>query len=327
MKAKTLIFQGDTVGTSEFTVRDLNDGEILAQAEYTCISPGTELRCLSGGQTDEKGAYIPGYAFVGKVIASKSDIDVGTRVYCGGTQDGGELATCWGGHTSIAITGADGCIPVPDNVDPVEASLAALGGIAYHGFLQSKPKQDENVAVIGLGVLGQISARLHAIAGANVVAADLSKARVDVSNAAGITAVCAADGLKAAVEPHQPDGATLVVDVTGVAKVIPQGIELVSDIPWTDEPEPFTRYMIQGSYADSFTVPYNDAFFKQLAFLLPRNRQTQDCKAFIDLVAEGKLKARDLVCKIVKPEDAPAAYEALRHPEETPGTIAIDWTE
>ncbi len=326
-KSRCVLFEKGAVSTVDIELRDPQPGEVLLRAEVTCISPGTELRCLRGGQGGaSQEPFIPGYAFVGRVIKSAADgVAEGQRIFCAGSKDAGPYGHCWGGHTGIALADADGLTPVPDSIDPLDASLAALGGIAANGVRQGAVQPGEKVAVVGLGVLGQLSARMHVLKGGDVVGCDLVASRVDMANKAGIRSVVATDGLKKAVEPLMPGGAIMVVDATGAPAAIPGAIELVMDVPWDQSDLPNTRYMIQGSYENSFSIPYHPAFFRQLTFLVPRNYQARDRQSFIYWLAEGKLAVRDLINRVCQPDQAAEAYEALKNPAETPGTIAIDW--
>ncbi len=329
MDTQALVIEKGKPRLERFALRSLEQGEMLIRAEYTCISPGTELRMMRlSGDGSNPEPYIPGYAFVGIIEEAADDsFTQGQRVYCSGSNFTGPFSSCWGAHAQFAIVGAGQCIAVPETVDPVVASLAAMGAIAHHGFTKSKPLAGEKVVHVGLGVLGQISARLHAMTGAEVIACDLSAARVDMSNKSGVKAVLPTDGLAAAVAAHMEGGPSLVVDSTGAVPVLKEAIQLVPEIPWDDTPEPNNRYMIQGSYAGEFSIPYQDAFVRQLSFIIPRNLQRSDTEAFLNYLASGDLRADDLIGRLVKPADATQAYDALRDPVNTPGTIAFDWRD
>ena len=71
VKARALV----ATAVHQVEVRDIElprpeRDDVLVQALYTCISPGTELRCLAGQQRGTTFPFIPGYAMVGKVIQS-----------------------------------------------------------------------------------------------------------------------------------------------------------------------------------------------------------------------------------------------------------------
>ncbi|HRK47080.1 MAG TPA: zinc-binding dehydrogenase, partial [Nocardioides sp.] len=187
------------------------------------------------------------------------------------------------------------------------------------------PADHREHAVVGLGAIGQLAARLFAATGAHVVAADLALARVERAQQAGITAFAPAAGdLVAGFRPYFPAGADVIVDATGAPQVLPQLIALAKDLPWDDALHACTRYVVQGSYPGDFAIPYQPAFRKELTFLLPRDMQPRDVRAVFDLLARGHLAVDDLI-EPVHPADAPAVYAALRdaHPELI--TAAFDW--
>src|SRR3954470_7039656 len=79
--------------------RPLRD-EVLVEALYTCISPGTELRCLAGKQRGTTFPFVPGYAMVGKVARAgeATGIKEGTIAFLMGSEHGGGVSLSWGGH-------------------------------------------------------------------------------------------------------------------------------------------------------------------------------------------------------------------------------------
>ncbi len=326
--AKALLFSGvDTVGIGAVEVPEPGPGEVLVETLYSCISPGTELRCLSGTKDgSDNWPYIPGYAMTGTVVAVGDGvrIPVGTRVYCDGTRKV-NVRRQWGGHISHAVLEEDNIYPLPDGLSPRDASLAALVAITYHGVRLSYPQPQETVAVVGLGPIGQLSARLHAITGARVIGGDLSPVRVKALESVGVEALVTSGGLAASFRQRLPEGADVVVDCTGAPGVIQQAIEIARDLPWDDSPTPGPRYVIQGSYGGDFSLPYSPAFMREMTFLLPRNRQPRDVRTVLNLMASGKLKVADLISDIRPPEDAPAVYAALKDPNSGLLTAAFQW--
>ena len=73
----------------------------------------------------------------------------GDRVACAG-QD-------YASHAEIVAIPQNLVVKIPDNVSFEEASYTTLGAIAIQGVRQASPKLGENVCVIGLGLLGQIT--------------------------------------------------------------------------------------------------------------------------------------------------------------------------
>lgn len=302
-------------------------GEVLIETLFSCVSPGTELRALAGRQPDmPAGAYIPGYALTGTVIARGPGVAIaeGCLVFCSGTRTA-SAPLMWGGHISHAIQREAAIFPLPPGVDPLEASLAKLAAIAYHGMRLSRPLPHERVAVIGLGPIGQLSARLHSLTGAYTVGVDPVASRVELAEWAGLTARVAAGTPAETLGAVLPDGADIIVDATGAPAVIGEVAALARALPWDDSLSAGARYLLQGSYAGSVPIPYSIAFERELQLMVPRDLQPRDLRAVLDLLARGRLRARDLISAVVAPSAAAEAYTELRaHPERLM-TLAFDW--
>ncbi len=328
MKAKAILFKGPgQAGTGDVEIPGPGPGEVLIETSYSCVSPGTELRCLAGKQDGSPSwPYIAGYSMTGTVKArgEGADLPEGTPVFCAGTAKAG-IRRQWGGHVSLAVQPRDNVFPLPEGADLLEASIAKLAAIAYHGARLSRPLPHEKVAVAGLGPIGQLSARIHAASGARTVCADLSPERVEAARKAGLEAVVPEKGLAAAFRDVFPGGADIVVDATGFPAVLPEAIALAKEIPWDDSLTPGARFLVQGSYPDGFSIPYHAAFFKEIVFYLPRADQPRDARAVLDLMARGKLAARDLISEVRPPEEAQKVYTALRQPKGSLLTVAFQW--
>jgi 2-desacetyl-2-hydroxyethyl bacteriochlorophyllide A dehydrogenase len=318
MKAQAILFTGvNQITVDEVIVPDPESDEVLVEVAYSCISPGTELRCLAGKQPEAQPfPFIPGYATVGHVVAAgkSASIREGTAVFCGGTSRASHNLM-WGAHISHVVKSAKGVIPIPEGVDLVEASAAKIAAISYHGLRHSRPQPQEQVVVVGLGVIGQISARLHALTGANVLALDIASRRVEQANQFGVTARVPSPSIQSTVHEQFPDGADVIVDATGSPSVLAGLISLARDIPWDDSLTPGARLLVQGSYAAEFALPYQEVFRKELAIYVPRDSQPRDYRAVLSLLARGKLHLRDLIEMQCSPEQAPEVYQHLQSGE------------
>ena len=76
----------------------LRPGEILTETLYTCISPGTDLRVLSGAA--EAGGNFPfviGYSNIGRVISRGSGVEMpeGTVVFTRGALSVPDVRFLW----------------------------------------------------------------------------------------------------------------------------------------------------------------------------------------------------------------------------------------
>jgi len=327
MKAQALLVYGvDQIKISDVEIPSPGPGEVLVEAEYTAVSPGTELRVLKDASPGMGWPFIPGYSLAGTIVSAgpQTSLAVGTRVFCSGTR-AASCATHWGGHVSHALAQEDSVYPIADHIDLRDACLISLLSIAYRGVRLCSGKPHEKVAVIGLGPIGQISARLHQLTGAHVVAADICPWRVDLAAKAGVQSLLVSGSISDAFAKVFPAGANMVVDSTGVPAVLKEAIKVAADKPWDDTQNPGARVVVQGSYPGDVALPYQDAFMKELSFWLPRNYQPTDAHAVIDLLSRGKLKVRDLIGDILNPKDAPAAYQDLRQQKNNWITIAFKW--
>jgi 2-desacetyl-2-hydroxyethyl bacteriochlorophyllide A dehydrogenase len=329
VKARALV----ATAVHQVEVRDVElprpgDGEVLVEALYTCISPGTELRCLAGQQRGTTFPFIPGYAMVGRVARAGAGVDVaeGTVAFLMGSDHGGGVSLSWGGHMSHAVCSAGKLLPIPDGVDLVQAAASKMASIPYHGLRLCQPLPEERIAIIGLGAVGHMAAKLYALAGAHTAACDVAERRIEQARGAGIEAMRAGDSLKETFARAFPEGADAVVDCTGVPSVFAKAIEVCRDVPWGNHQLRGPRYIVQGSYPDTFSVPYGPSFMREVSIHFPRSEQDRDRVIVFDLLRRGTLSLHSVISDVCKPSAARKVYDALRDPNTNLMTVVFDWT-
>jgi 2-desacetyl-2-hydroxyethyl bacteriochlorophyllide A dehydrogenase len=329
MQAKAIV--ATAVGQVEVRHVELPEpgpGEVLFEARYSCISPGTEMRTLGGKQSGAKFPLIPGYAMLGRVVRRGPGVAIeeGTLALLAGTKYAAGVNVCWGGHMSHAVADAERLFPIAEDIDPVQAVAAKLASIAYHGLRLARPLPEEKVAVIGLGCIGHLAAKLYTATGAHTVACDTSPKRVARATAGGISAVVAGASLRETFASVFPDGADVVVDCTGVPQVMAGAIEVGRDLPWGNHEKQGARLIVQGSYADGFSVPYDSAFLREMSLHVPRNEQMRDRGIVLELIQRGTLSLKSIITDVRKPEDAQATYTELGKPDPDLMTVVYDWS-
>src|SRR5271165_2337317 len=123
----------------------------------------------------------PGYSSAGTVIAvgeGVTDLQPSGRVACAGA--------------GFAVHAEVACVPrllvakIPagnaGNEAPFEeAAFATLGAVALHGIRTAEVKLGDLVAVIGLGLLGQLTVQLLKAAGCRVLGFDINPARAQLA--------------------------------------------------------------------------------------------------------------------------------------------------
>ena len=117
-----------------------------------------------------------GYSSAGVVLAVGDLAEgfcVGDRVACAGAG--------YANHAEIAYVPQNLCVPVPSVVDFEDAAYATVGAIALQGVRQAEVRLGDRVGVIGLGLVGQLTAQLLSANGCHVFGIDLSDARCDLA--------------------------------------------------------------------------------------------------------------------------------------------------
>ena len=108
-----------------------------------------------------------GYTAVGKVTAvgrGVTEIKVGDIV--------AEVGQAY--HSEVNRVGKNLVVKVPNELEDIrQAAFSALGGIALEGIHQAEVVPGETVAVIGLGLLGHITARILDAYGCDVIGYDV----------------------------------------------------------------------------------------------------------------------------------------------------------
>ncbi len=333
MKTTALLFTGpDRVDCGEIELPPLSPRDVHVRNVLSCISPGTELRCLSGLQ-EGRGLwpFVPGYAALGQVVeaGAESGLREGQWVVHTGTRraDG---AVLWGGHCADAVCAATSVLPVQPGRPAAEVVAWRLAAIAYHGLRLARPLPHETVVVIGLGPIGHCAARLYAMTGTRTVGIDASEGRVAAARAAGLEAYQVAGSLRATLADRLPPrGADIIVDATGATAVATEAIELAEELSWGEGPgsTPRLRYVFQGSYVGDITLPYLPFFRREPTLLVPRSDQPGDSRAVLDLLARGALSLAGVVGEVAAPADAAGVYARLRSRTSPLVTAAFRWRD
>jgi len=121
-----------------------------------------------------------GYSTAGEVVASMDTnhyFKKGDRVACAG-QD-------YASHAELVSVPQNLVAKIPNNVSFEEASFTTLGAIALQGIRQADPKLGENVCVIGLGLLGQLTCQLLKANGCKVLGIDINEDLIQLAKQMG----------------------------------------------------------------------------------------------------------------------------------------------
>jgi predicted dehydrogenase/threonine dehydrogenase-like Zn-dependent dehydrogenase len=127
-----------------------------------------------------------GYCNVGIVIGVGKDVDefsIGDRV------------TSNGAHAEYVCVPQNLAAKIPENVSDEEASFTVIGAIGLQGIRLANPTFGETIVVVGLGLIGLITAQLLKANGCRVIGFDFDSQKVDLARSLGIDAVNPRDGV------------------------------------------------------------------------------------------------------------------------------------
>lgn len=121
-----------------------------------------------------------GYSCAGvveEVGRSAAEFQPGDRVACAGMG--------YASHANVVFVPKNLVVRIPDDVSFEDAAYVTLGAIALQGVRIADVRLGENVAVIGLGLLGQLTVQILKASGCRVIGIDLDPAKVSLARDLG----------------------------------------------------------------------------------------------------------------------------------------------
>ena len=205
-----------------------------------CGICGTDLHILQG-EFAPTLPLVPGHEFAGEIVeigAEVVDLAIGDQVavdpslycfecyYCRRGQN--NLCESWnaigvskqGGAAEFARAPMSNCVKLPDHVRPADAALIEPLSCAVRGYDVLRSQLANSVLIYGSGTMGLMMLQLaKRVGAASVDVVDLNEERLATARSLGVTrAATAADEL------DMPRGWDLVVDATGNARAIQDGL-------------------------------------------------------------------------------------------------------
>ena len=121
-----------------------------------------------------------GYCNVGRVIGLGKGV-TGFKV--------GDRVASNGQHAEFVSIPQNLVAHIPDNVTDEEATFTVIGAIGLQGMRLVNPSYGETIVVIGLGLIGLITAQLLAANGCDVIGIDLDEQKLKIAAANGIKTI------------------------------------------------------------------------------------------------------------------------------------------
>src|SRR5215467_7519695 len=256
----------------------------------------------------------PGYSSAGTVIAvgeGVTDIQPGDRVACAGA--------------GIAVHAEIACvprlllarIPAPDplTTDEVpfdQAAFATLGAVALHGIRTSDARLGDLVAVIGLGLLGQLTLQLLKAAGCRVLGMDVDGTRAELARRLGADEVaiagstfrdlCLETSAGAGVDAVLITAETASSDPVNLAGAIARDravVVAVGTVGIEIERKAYYEKELDFRISRSYGPGRYDAAYEQKGRDYPighvRWTETRNMEGFLQFLADGKLNLKPLI--------------------------------
>ena len=265
-----------------------------------------------------------GYSSAGTVIAvgeGITDIQSGDRVACAGAG----LAN----HAEFA------CIPrlllakMPGlEVSFDEAAFSTLGAVALHGVRTAEVKLGDAVAVIGLGLMGQLTLQILKAAGCRVIGFDIHSQRATLALQLGADATCDSAGVfrDLCLQRTSGRGADAVLITAETASSEPVNLAgavardraivcAVGTVGMEIQRRVFFEKELDFRISRSYGPGRYDTAFEQKGHDYPigyvRWTETRNMEAFLDLLAGAKIDVKPIITHRIPIENAVAAYELI----------------
>lgn len=334
---KRLLLGGQAgVRVAEETLAPLADGCVRVKVVHSGISPGTEMLALSG-RFGAGNDHKLGYQAAGIVMDAAPDLAFRFSP--------GDRVACYGGpyvhHAEIIDVPKHLITPLPDNVSTLHAGFCGLAAIGLHGFRHTECRIGETVAVIGLGLLGNLAAQCAKAAGCRVVASELLPLRLRAARAVGLQVV---DNLDALAEEIQriTDGYGADAVILGVAnagtellesafklvrrlgRVVVLGLSdgiLPRELMFSKEASiVVSRAAGWGRYQQAYELEGRDLPYEHARWTEGRNLEEA-----IRLMGIGGIDLGPLITDEAAIEEAPHIYKELRNNPAEHLAIALRW--
>ncbi len=265
-----------------------------------------------------------GYSSAGTVLARGDrigDVEVGDRVACAGTN--------YANHADLIRVPQNLYVKVPETVDLRDAAFIRVAAIGLHGLRRARLELGEKVGIVGLGLLGQLTAQIALAAGMDVYGLDINPERLQLAGRAGVphcvspaggrhvetilqltggrgldaVVICASSGDRAvandAMKMCRKQGRVVAV---GIVKMDLERMPFfVNELDFR-----FSRGHGPGSRDESYEVKGIDYPYGYVRWTEKRNMEE-----VARLMALGKIRLDGLVGEVVPVDEAPQAYQKL----------------
>ena len=263
-----------------------------------------------------------GYSCAGTVVAVGRQaglFSVNDRVACAGQN--------YASHAEMVYVPKHLCIRIPDGVDFEDASFVTLGAIALQGIRQAEPRLGDRIAVIGLGLLGQLTVQMLKASGCRVLGTDLDMSKLQLAEQLGADAVASSKDLIEAAsafsEGHGMDAIIITASTKDNGPVEMAGsiarkkgrVVVVGAVGMNLPREPYYKKELEFRLSTSYGPGRYDSSYEEKGQDYPfgyvRWSENRNMQAFLELVAQRKVQLKPLITHRFPIERAEEAYAIM----------------
>ena len=369
---KQLFLKQGSVTIENVPAQLVDDNGIKVEVTYSFISPGTEISGLvkSGQSLLKKAiaqprnikkfvdrAHSKGLSSTVSEVKTKSEIGLASGYSLSGkvlevgrnitAYRAGELVACAGGgiatHAEVVVAPKNLVVRVPEGCSLKAASSVAIGSIALQGVRRAEARIGETIAVVGLGLIGQITVQLLNVAGCHVIGIDPDERRVKVAIKQGMDHGFSSSRKDSIENVHQLTGG-LGADVTIICaasrsnELAQQAMEMtrkkgkvviVGDVGLGLQRKPFYEKEIDFLISCSYGPGRYDHKYEIEGIDYPkayiRWAENENMNEYLKLIAKKRLDIESLIERTYPLEQAVTAYEELRTSDDKPLGVVLEY--
>jgi predicted dehydrogenase len=249
-----------------------------------------------------------GYACAGEVVAAGADAEdfpPGTLVACAGAG--------YASHAEEVLIPRNLVVPAPSGVPAEEAAFATLGAIALQGVRITRPELGEEIAVLGLGLLGLLTVQLLKANGCRVYGADFNPARVALAKELGADEAWTLDRddgrerFLDATRGYGVDAVVVCASADSNAPMVLAGeiardrgrVVVVGAVKTEYDRNVYYMKELEVRLSRSYGPGRYDPAYEERGYGYPRGyvrfTETENLRSFLDLVAQKRVRVAPLV--------------------------------
>ena len=363
---------GGEVKVIELPPPALRPGGALVRTSHSLISVGTESAGMGGGGQESlllkairnpdlvrkvvNRAKSQGWKNTADLVRDRLSSDRASGYSCSGIvlevaadvvrfRPGDRVACCGAGyanHAAVNFVPQNLLALVPEGVSLQDAAFGTLGAISLQGVRRCAPQLGDRVVVLGLGLLGQLTAQLLRASGAYVIGVDIRKDRVDRACAHGMQEGFSnlerefVAGVQERTEGRGAD-AVIVTAAGGDAALLNRAFDacrkkgrvvLVGDVPIRIQRDRIYSKELDFLISTSYGPGRYDKDYEEKGHDYPyayvRWTEGRNLEEVVRLISTGDLAVKRLTDAVFPIERAGEAYASLAS-EERPIGVLLDY--